>query len=96
MNKVDDGFLVVIYKFESEIIIGERVNEDGKLSSLWETKYGYCKFNKQTEKFELDKEKTDPYYTEKNREVIKVQYNLIKRKRENFGYPDRIEIIVPG
>ena len=56
------------------------------MRSNWKAIYGYCKFNKQTEEFGLDREKTDPYFTETSREIIKIQVNLMRRKRENLGY----------
>ena len=96
MDKIEENEFSVLYRFETDIDAGVKINERGKLRSSWETKYGYCKFNKQTEEFELDKEKTDSYFTEKSREVIKVQCNLIRRKRENLGYPEIIDIATPG
>ena len=96
LDKINESDLYVSYEFEISVQGESYFSLSGKIRYQIKKIYGYCKFNKQTEEFELDREKTDPYFTEKSREVIKVQYSLIKRRRDNLGYPDSIEIIVPG
>ena len=92
LDKIKEDEHHVYYKFYTNVQGESYLSKSGNLRYKLETKYGYCKFNKKTEKFELDKEKTDPYFTEKCREVIKVQVNLIRRKRDGLCFPDIIDI----
>ena len=82
MKKLHEDSNFVYYEFKTSIYVGL---DPAKL----ETKYGFCKFNKKTEEFELDTNKSDPYFLAKNnREVIKVQVKLIQIKRSNQIFPD--------
>jgi len=96
LDKIGEDEVFVCYKFDISIQAESYLSTSGNIRYEVKKIYGYCKFNKQTEEFELDKEKTDPYFTEKSREVIKVHCNLISRKRETLGYPEIIDIATPG
>ena len=73
----------VCYEFKTEVDVGELA------ATKWEMKYGYCRFSKKTEKFELDTNKSDPYFLAKNnREAMRVYAKLIQIKRSNQIFPD--------
>ena len=88
MNKISEDEIWVCYEFRTSVVVGRTLNEKGKLRAKFEDKYGYCKFNKITEEFVLDKKKTDPYFFNRmHKEVIAVHVKLRKLKRENLGFP---------
>jgi hypothetical protein len=93
MDKVKEEEAYVYYKFETDVSGGKFVTASGKERNTWVTKYGFCKFNKQTEEFELDVEKTDLYFLDKdNREAFKVKIQLMRFKRDNVEFPDIYDI----
>ncbi len=81
----------VHYQFETDASGEEYVTNTGKTRIKVETKYGYCKFNKKTEEFELVREKTDPHFFEKGKRTVTQAYvTLIGYKRKNLDFPDDI------
>ena len=96
LDKIIENIIFVRYQFNIKIQGDSYLSKSGDLRYKVKKIYGYCKFNKQTEEFELDKENTDPYFMETKREIIHIHANLIRRKRENLGYPDIIDIATGG
>jgi len=96
MDKLEENQTFVFYRFEIEIL--KRITVDGKIDYENIVKAGFCKFNKISEEFELDKIKTDPCFFEwpHDCEAKYVRIELIVRKREGRGFPDRIIIQRPG
>ena len=47
LDKVQEDKVYVDYQFKVDVDIGLE-------TTIWEAKYGFCKFNKKTEEFELD------------------------------------------
>jgi hypothetical protein len=94
-QKLTENAQWVFYQFEIGINGEIFINEKGKLKQKTIMIYGYCSFNKITEDFILDKEKSHPYFTDQGRETIKIQVALIRIKRENAEYPN-IDIITAG
>jgi hypothetical protein len=95
-QKLTENSQWVFYQFEIDINGEIFINEKGKLKQETIIIYGYCSFNKVTEDFILDKERSHPYFTDEGREVIKFHVALIRKKRENAAYPPKIEIITGG
>lgn len=101
MDKEREDISFVYYRFKTDVGVGLKTfiyyrckpEFDVGLKTVWEAKYGYCKFNKLTEEFELDIIKTDTYFlTKDNREAIKVKVQLILCKQNNLTFPDIIDI----
>lgn len=92
MDKIQENNEIVSYKFFIYIPGTTFINKWGRPGQNMDPIYGYCTFNKETEEFILDTEESDPYFTEKSHEVIMAQVALIRKKRENAGYPPIIEI----
>ncbi len=93
MKKISGSNDLISYEFETNIAGEPYFNESGKLRNKIETIYGYCSFNMTTEEFNVDLTKTNPYFLNKaNREMFKVNVELIRRKREGLGFPDIITI----
>lgn len=91
MDKINEDELYVYYKFYTKVQGESYLSKSGNLRYRLETKYGYCKFNKETEEFELDKEKTDPYFTENSHAKILIMGKLMKCNKEK-KFPDIIDI----
>lgn len=98
MRKLSENDEIVSYRFETDIADGYYLSKSGNLRRTLKDVYGYCEFNKTTEKFILDKDKSDPYFFEDpyyegvNYEVFKVWTRLVKQKMKGEGFPDIIEI----
>jgi hypothetical protein len=92
MKKVQENENKVSYQFEVTEQGESYLNQYGILCYRPKRVYGYCQFNKRTEEFLLDNEKSDSYFTPYKREVIKVQVALIRKKREGGVFPEVIEI----
>ncbi|MGC2310067.1 MAG: hypothetical protein WA432_00395 [Candidatus Babeliaceae bacterium] len=92
MEKVQEKDNFVFYKFFINVPGEEFINKYGRPDQKMKSIYGYCSFNKNTEEFILDTEKSDPYFTERSREVMACYGKLIKRKRDNEGFPPVITI----
>ncbi len=90
MNKITENEKSVCYQIE--IDVWEEQYKEGKITYKDVIKYGYCTFNKETEKLELNKEKTDPYWLDRNNELAAVYAKLRRQKRDSSDYPDVLEI----
>ncbi len=87
LNKIKDNNTIISYQFSiKEWLVDTDIN-DYALKTL----YGYCLFNKETEEFELDKEKTDPYFLENTHASILVMGKLMKCNKEK-NFPNFLEI----
>jgi hypothetical protein len=92
MDKLQEDSTYVWYSFATNIV-GEPYLRNGKTRYTSIPKYGVCKFNKQTEEFETDKEKTDVYFfLPSSRELLFVKVRLMQNRREGRGFPDIIDI----
>lgn len=87
LNKIKENNKIVFYQFS---IKEWRLETDINEYAL-KTLYGYCLFHKETEEFELDKEKTDPYFLENTHASILVMGKLMKSNKEKI-FPDFLEI----
>ena len=83
MIKINENMPYVYYTFTTNL--WKKINDKYELV----TKYGYCKFNKQTEEFDLDVEKTDPYFINNTREVPAARSKLVRIKRAHEKFTDR-------
>ena len=93
MDKIGEDEIWISYKFYTTVAVGEAFNKKGKLRTQFEDKYGYCKFNKITEEFELILDKTDPYYLiKKRREVLLVYARLVRQQRDYLVFPETLDI----
>lgn len=81
------------YVFKSLVKTGTKESKDFGRMNVLEPKIGYCQFNKKTEAFELDRERTDPDFLQENsRVVLKVHMKLLQCKRQDLGYTDNLSI----
>lgn len=90
--KLAENETFVSYRFESDIPDGTYINKHEKLSGLSKVAYGYCTFNKITEEFELDSQKSHSYFINNKRETFYTHVKLIRTKRESSSYPAVIVI----
>ena len=91
LNKENENDACVFYKFDISVQGESYFSQSGKIRYQIKKIYGYCKFNKRTEEFELDKEKTDPYFLENSHTSILVMGKLMKCNKE-ANFPDFLEI----
>lgn len=98
MHKLNENKETVSYKFETSIADGYYLSKSRNLRRTIKYVYGYCEFNKTTEQFVVDKDKTDPhffenpYYEGLNYEAFKVWMKLVNQKRDNAGFPDLLSV----
>ncbi len=91
MKKIQEDTTFVYYRLEEGVYEEQYKNKEQKPTCKHVIKYGYCKFNKKTEEFELDQEKTDQHFFEKGKEIVKVaRLLLLYYKKRNLDFPDRI------
>ena len=92
MKKIQEDTTFVYYRLEEGVYEEQYKNKEQKKPTYKRViKYGYCKFNKKTEEFELDQEKTDQHFFEKGKDIVKVaRLLLLSYKRKNLDFPDEI------
>lgn len=91
MTKIKEDETFIYYKFETSVIVDTFRTEKGRLRNKTEIKYGYCKFNKKTEDFELDQEKTYSYFLQESNPIAEIaQVLLLYYKIRNLDFPDKI------
>lgn len=78
LSKDYEDQTIVNYFFETKIAGDLVVTSTGKKRYELIKKIGYCSFNKSSQEFILDKNKTDEYFFQSEREAIKVFVKLIK------------------
>lgn len=91
LSKDYEDQTIVNYFFETKIAGNLVVTSAGKKHYELITKIGYCSFNKRSQEFILDKNKTDGYFFKNKREVIHVNVKLI-RLNETKQFPPIAEI----
>lgn len=69
---------LVCYFFETKIPGDLEITNPGQKKYQLIKKMGYCSFNKKTNEFFTDKEKTDDYFFKSERELIKIYVKLIR------------------
>ena len=95
MKKIKEDDKCVYYEFSTGVASGSYLSPSGSIRYKTENVYGYCQFNKITEEFVLDGEKSNNYFLEKNNyEVKKVFFKLVYYKRNNLSFPDKIFIAI--
>jgi hypothetical protein len=90
MLKLEDNDTFVVYRFEATV--WEKVlNGEKNEVEILAVKYGYCNFNKISEHFELDKQRTDPCFFEwpHDKHVLFARIILLKLKRKGLDFPER-------
>ena len=92
MNKLKENEIYIEYQIEAEIPVTTIINKKGKECVVVRQGYAYCKFNKHTEEFTLDNEKSDPYFLIDSRSIVKAQCKLIKLARECAPFTNLIQI----
>lgn len=94
MRKLQDDQNFVHYRFESDIWEPTGTfDQRGRPIQNSKEIYGYCKFNKKTGEFILDKEKTDEYFLKRPYdEITWVHLKLRRFMRENKEYPESYTI----
>jgi hypothetical protein len=90
MTKLWEEPVWVYYEFDTTAIEEDPATLDQphpKVIRSWDA-YGYCKFNKQTGEFIVDKEKTDPYLLEHGGFASRVNMVLARVRMSGELYPD--------
>ncbi len=93
MKKIQEDTTFVYYRLEEGVYEEQYKNKEQKKPTYKRViKYGYCKFNKKTEEFELDPEKTDQhFFGEKGEYIVEVaRLLLLYYKKRNLDFPDEI------
>ena len=92
--KIKEDGIFVYYTFRANITSGTYITDRGKSRNKLEDVWGFCRFNKLTEEFELDKQKSHSYFTDGCWETIKVMTRLVYFKRNNQPFPEDFYIAV--